>query len=842
MNDVLKRFVAPCLMMIGIAVSAIAQDEGTLKGKIVDSKTGETLIGANVVIDDVTGTATDIDGNFTIKVAPGVHKVLCRYLGYDSQTQNITIVAGKEFTLNIALVESATDLGTVVVTAGKFEQKIEEVTVSMAVIDPSLVENKGTTNMETAINQAPGVQIIDSEPQIRSGSGYSFGAGSRVMIMVDDLPILSGDAGRPSWNFLPVENLEQIEIIKGASSVLYGSAALSGVINIRTAYPKDEPQSKINVYSGIYDNPTRRHAIYWDDANPVFSGMNFFHSRKAGNWDIVIGGNIFTDNGYIGSAPEDVTVKYISPQNLVVNGTPVTGAGADTTISYLSTGVGEFENRTRLNANIRYRHPKIEGLNFGINVNGMYSRNSGALLILNTDTGLYRAFPGAITKTLKLVYNIDPFVNYYDKQGGKHSLRTRVYFIDNDNDNNQANQSTLYYGQYQYQKKFVQFKDLVVTAGMMGTFSESNSELYQGNEDASPLNFSRNYAAYAQLDKKFWDRVTLSLGTRFEGFEINDTDKEAKPVFRSGVSARILKETYVRASYGEGFRFPTIAEKYIRTQVGPMNIYPNNNIIAETSWNAEIGIKQGIKAGKFYGYLDIAVFQQEITNSIEFNVGRWGGITDPLFGLGFKSINVGLARIQGIDISLVGKGKVGPFEINVLAGHTFTKPIAVTADDVFSTRYINNQGEVIDDWNENVIDTLETTYANSSSDPTGSILKYRFQHLTKADVNIMYKGFAFGISYRFTSFIQNIDRIFIDLDKDSGIPFFEGVLPTGIKSYRDAREGKGDFVIDTRLMYQLSETVKVSIIVNNLLNREYMIRPLTIESPRTGQLQFTIHF
>ena len=87
--------------------------------------------------------------------------------------------------------------------------------------------------------------MVDGEPQIRSGSGFSYGAGSRVMVMVDDLPVLSGDAGRPTWGFLPLENLEQIEVIKGASSVLYGSAALSGVINIRTRYPDARPLTRI---------------------------------------------------------------------------------------------------------------------------------------------------------------------------------------------------------------------------------------------------------------------------------------------------------------------------------------------------------------------------------------------------------------------------------------------------------------------------------------------------------------------------------------------------------------------------------------------------------------------
>jgi len=70
----------------------------------------------------------------------------------------------------------------------------------------------------------------------QGGSGYSYGAGSRVLVLVDDLPLLSPDAGDVKWDYLPVENISQVEIIKGASSVLYGSSALNGIINVRTAY------------------------------------------------------------------------------------------------------------------------------------------------------------------------------------------------------------------------------------------------------------------------------------------------------------------------------------------------------------------------------------------------------------------------------------------------------------------------------------------------------------------------------------------------------------------------------------------------------------------------------
>ena len=143
---------------------------------------------------------------------------------------------GGDKTLEIRLEPDVASIGTAVVSAGRYEQDLGEVSVSIDVLPPELVNQGAPTSADQSLSRTPGVTIVDSEPQIRGGSGYSFGAGSRVAVLLDGLPVLSGDAGRPTWGFLPLENLEQVEVVKGASSVLYGSSALSGVIQFRTAY------------------------------------------------------------------------------------------------------------------------------------------------------------------------------------------------------------------------------------------------------------------------------------------------------------------------------------------------------------------------------------------------------------------------------------------------------------------------------------------------------------------------------------------------------------------------------------------------------------------------------
>ena len=82
----------------------------------------------------------------------------------------------------------------------------------MDVIKPSLVQNKGITNLDAIINQVPGVVVSDGQASIRGGSGYSYGAGTRVLMLVDEMPMITADAADIKWNYLPIENMEQIEV------------------------------------------------------------------------------------------------------------------------------------------------------------------------------------------------------------------------------------------------------------------------------------------------------------------------------------------------------------------------------------------------------------------------------------------------------------------------------------------------------------------------------------------------------------------------------------------------------------------------------------------------------
>ena len=132
----------------------------------------------------------------------------------------------------------------------------------------------------------------------------------------------------------------------------------------------------------------------------------------------------------------------------------------------------------------------------------------------------------------------------------------------------------------------------------------------------------------------------------------------------------------------------------------------------------------------------------------------------------------------------------------------------------------------------------DSLYRLTFSDTTDNILKYRFKHLAKLDVEVTYKKYSAGISMRYGGFMRNIDVIFEgDLDATEGELF---ILP-GLKEYRE-KYNRGNLVFDARLGYKLNDTYRFGFMVNNLFNSEYTSRPGDIQPPRNFSVQVQMKF
>jgi len=776
--------------------------QGLVKGTVYD-EFDSPLPGAEIklVSDQSTISLTSIEGKYFLELPAGKHLIVASYTLLESDTVEVEIVSGQITEHDFVLVEQIDQLELVVVSAGKFEQHISDLTVSMEVLKPELLENRNTNSIETALEQTPGLTILDNEPQIRGGSGFTFGVGSRVQIVVDGMPLLTGDAGRPEWGFVPVENIEQIEVVKGASSVLYGSSALSGVINIRTKFPRLEPVTKITLNSGLYSAPDVSNK--WYDDLPYYAGVSFLHSRIVKeNLDLVIGGNFFQDHGYIGPPIPDSNV-------------------IDTLSDFTNKDMAKM--RGRINFNLRYRSKKIDGLNVGLNGNFMLASTNFALAWLDDSLNKYSTYPGAVALQEQAIFNLDPFVNYYSKNGVKHSLRTRIFYTDNKITNNQSNSSTLWYSEYQIQRKFLNIRALTFTGGVVGNLAKSNSQIYSGG--GSTENRIANLAGYSQIDKKVKDVLNISSGFRMEYFKMNNVESVVKPIFRMGVSLKITKGTSFRYSYGQGFRFPTITERFIRTDLGSFGVFPNSDLQPETSTNSEIGLKQGFKLGKLVGYLDVAGFHQEYQNTIEYLFGLWGD-NWPVYG--FKFLNTGNTRVRGLDISLMGQLDVAKdVNLTFLGGYTYVLPVALDPNFIYEEHVSPGGG------------LHQFSYNSTSMDTTDHLLKYRFKHTAKLNVDLRIKSFSLGISSRYYSHIANIDTAFAVLELLTSLN--PGTQNMYFVDYWENNK-VGVTIFDARVGFHVNDKVKISIIVNNLLNKEYALRPMKIERPRTTAVQCVYKF
>src|SRR5690606_10816798 len=92
------------------------------------------------------------------------------------------------------------------------------------------------------------------------------------------------------------------------------------------------------------------------------------------------------------------------------------------------------------------------------------------------------------------------------------------------------------------------------------------------------------------------------------------------PVIRGGVNYRFFRASWLRASFGQGFRTPSVAERYANAAAGSITIVPNPNLGSESGWSSEVALRQAWQWGKFSGMVDLSGFWTQFDNMIEFQL------------------------------------------------------------------------------------------------------------------------------------------------------------------------------------------------------------------------------
>jgi len=220
------------LILIPFILSILNGQTGIISGFVTDSSSGESLIGANVFLqENGQGMATDINGYYIIQeIIPGNYTIMVSYIGFDVSRQPLSIMEDQSVKINIALVEQVVELTEVEVTAEKFQRR-NNIQPSKINLSPRMMK------AAPALAEPDLFRTIQALPGVLMTSEYSTGLVIRGgntdqnLIMLDGITVYNpSHLGGVFSNFI-VDGVKEAELIKGAYNAEYGGR-LSAVLNV----------------------------------------------------------------------------------------------------------------------------------------------------------------------------------------------------------------------------------------------------------------------------------------------------------------------------------------------------------------------------------------------------------------------------------------------------------------------------------------------------------------------------------------------------------------------------------------------------------------------------------
>ncbi len=371
-HQMTRKVWLAALLTLCFSFPALAQ-KITVSGTVIDPE-GEPLIGASVLVKGETlGTATNIDGEYTISV-PSDGILVFSYVGYDTQE----IPVNGQTTLNVSMKENSLMLDEVV-AIGYGTVKKSDATGSVATVKPSEIEaGLATSAQDLLVGASPGVVVTTSGNPSEGGNiqirgGASLAASNDPLIVIDGVPMdTKGVVGSSNpLSLISPESVESMTILKDASATaIYGSRASNGVIIITTKKgAKGAPQ--VTFTANAYINTPRKL-------------LNMMSGDEFRNFIINEYGAESDQAGALGNYNTDwqkaaTRTTFSSDYSLSIGGT----AGIlpyRVGISYSNNnGILEFTSMERTSANINLS-PKFfnDLLSVNANVLGAYVKNSYA--------------------------------------------------------------------------------------------------------------------------------------------------------------------------------------------------------------------------------------------------------------------------------------------------------------------------------------------------------------------------------------------------------------------------------------------------------------------------------
>ncbi|MCL4539948.1 MAG: TonB-dependent receptor [Bacteroidetes bacterium] len=620
-----------------LLLNGTSYSQSRVAGIVRSAEDSSSIAGATVMLQSRgaaktlrTGMLSGIDGSFAFdKIQAGTYRISVTMIGFRRYADTVSIRPGAAISLKIFLVPSPVQTAQVVITASKRRQLLTDVPVSVSLVSAASMERRNVISLDDALRYVPGVNFIQDQVNIRGSSGYARGIGSRVLLLIDGIPLLSGDTGQAIWESIPISEIDHVEVVKGAGSSLYGSSALGGVIDVITKNNVDVNSTDVKLYGGFYQQPTYSQ-WQWSSHPRYFQGASITHSQPIGLGDFGITASLSykKDDGYIqndsfrrlnlyamtaGTVGRNQSLKVFGDIFNQYSGNFLYWEDIAHALQPSSSSLGQWVNSTRANLSGIYTHVLSD-------------------------------------KFLYIVRGSYYFNHWYDNFG--------------DTPTGIGDSSTSSTGYLEFQGNWNAGPSTILTFGADGQLDFIYSNSFTNKR-------SNSGAVYFQGEQKV-NRLHVTAGARYDYEKI-----EGKSAFNQfnpklGLVYDLGTEASLRASIGTGFRAPSIGETYASIQSGGVSIIPNPALLPERSLSEEIGGRFPIW---YLGLIDAAVFQSDYWNMIEPEFNNTGQIT-------FQ--NVTRARIQGYEID--ASSDLGSDFATLKASYTYIYPLDLTTHDILKYR------------------------------------------------------------------------------------------------------------------------------------------------------------
>lgn len=565
-----------------------------IKGKITDAQTKEPLSGATIYISDLKATTvSNANGEFLIKNIPSKGKFLVevRYVGYKTTSQLVDLTNPEN--LNFALEPSVIESAEVVITGTPFSSNNKTNSLAVVSVNREKLVQAAGTNLVDAISKVPGVSQITtggaiSKPTIR-GLGYN-----RVLTIVDGAREEGQQWGDEHGVQIDQFSAARVEILKGPASLLYGSDALGGVINIIEDF--------VPASGDFNGNFTTNYATN--------NGLSASSLMLQGNNDgLVYRGRVSYKNahgfGYAGKAVPNAGFNEINTSGMI--GLNKAWGYTHLNLSRFSTNVGLVEEGPDAEGNFAEASTRKLGLPYQ-NINHYRAALNSNILLGS----------GQLKSTFAFQKNIrKEFEESEDAPGLHLDLGSFTYDV-----------------KYSFANKGA----WEPTIGLQGMY-QSNANV--GDEYLIPDYNSNNVGVFGYLKRNF-SRGAVNFGLRYDYKNISGKDlmEDGEQVFSAfdnsfsnlsgslGLAYELAKNLTFRANAGSGFRAPNIAELgangrhegTFRYEIG------NSNLKQETSLQFDLGLEYnaekvtfGLNAysNRIYNYIYPGNFNNETTPFID---------------------------------------------------------------------------------------------------------------------------------------------------------------------------------------------------------------------------------